>query len=66
MGELAICNAGGIIRSNDCSDLNKCCDQMLSDGYPDEAETCKTQADDNNSSSCKSWLSTYRGWNWCN
>jgi hypothetical protein len=76
--ELAVCNAGGVgalgLGGNggnggsapECSDLSTCCDQMDSEGYPDDAYDCRGHLSGDNAGVCSSWLTEYRDLNWCN
>jgi hypothetical protein len=63
--ELALCSGGGV-GGTPCANLNTCCDQMDADGYPNDADDCRAKANQNNSTSCSSWVNTYKSWGWCN
>jgi hypothetical protein len=62
--ELALCSGGGV-GGTPCSNLNKCCDQMASEGYGGDAADCRTHSAQNNATTCSSWLSTYKNDGWC-
>lgn len=68
--DLAICSGGGIGSigggSSQCTDLNKCCDQMEREGYPGDASDCRFHASGKQAAVCGSWLDEYRYLNWCN
>jgi len=62
-GELVLCGVGGI-GGTPCGNLNKCCDQMLAEGYDGDAADCRGH-NTGNASTCGGWLSQYQGMNWC-
>jgi hypothetical protein len=62
-GELALCGIGGI-GGTPCGNLNKCCDFMVTDGYPQDAADCRTH-NTGNASQCSGWLSQYKSMGWC-
>lgn len=62
-GELALCGIGGI-GGTPCGNLNKCCDQMLREGYSRDASDCRGH-NTGNASTCSGWLSQYQGMGWC-
>ena len=56
--QLAVCSLGGI-GGTPCGNLNKCCDYMQADGYPQDAADCRSH-NTGNASQCSSWLSQYQ------
>jgi hypothetical protein len=61
--ELVLCTTGGV-GGTPCGNLNKCCDQMQTEGYDLDAADCRGH-NTGNASVCGSWLSQYQNMQWC-